>query len=81
MDGCSSECQVEDHWKCENGGLGVKSDCSEICGDGVVMKPKDGYCDDNNTDNEDGCDEFCNVEAYWECTLGSDTEKSECSDI
>ena len=47
-------------------------DCTEICGDGLVVF--DEECDDGNTDADDGCDDTCVVEAGFVC-LG---EPSEC---
>ena len=52
--------------------------CSEICGDGLVFVDP---CDDNNTLNGDGCDENCSIEAYWECSNGSNATSSVCLEI
>ena len=37
----------------------------EVCGDWVLEGVEE--CDDNNTVNGDGCDEFCRLELYFTC--------------
>ena len=50
--------------------------CIPECGDGVMIE--DEECDDNNTDNEDGCSSLCRVEDYFNCTNTTLTNASEC---
>lgn len=38
-----------------------------VCGDGLVRSPES--CDDSNTVAGDGCDELCQVEQGWRCTV------------
>lgn len=47
--------------------FGFELDLQNVeCGDGIITSPE--VCDDNNTDNDDGCSALCSVEAWWECT-------------
>lgn len=45
------------------------------------MDPTAGYCDDGNSNNNDGCSNSCAVETDWTCTLGDSTTASTCSKI
>ncbi|CAI2381489.1 unnamed protein product [Moneuplotes crassus] len=80
-DGCSSTCAVEAGWSCSLGDSSTASTCSDSCGDGKVMNLIAGYCDDGNTATGDGCSDTCQIEPYWECTLGDSSTASICSDI
>lgn len=59
-DGCSSFCDVEAGYVCEDG-----TDCRLSCGDGVVNG--DDECDDGGTADGDGCSASCTVEAGYTC--------------
>ena len=48
-----------------------------MCGDGIVVE--DTHCEDNNSDNGDGCSKVCNVEQGWICTY--DDSESTCVQI
>lgn len=43
----------------------VNNDCSEICGDGIVIYYQ---CDDGNTVSGDGCSSNCLIESGWKCS-------------
>ena len=50
----------------------------DICGDGELYGARtNGYCDDGNFEDEDGCNSECQVEVGYDCTggdeFGSDT--------
>jgi len=69
-DGCSADCkQVEAGYTCPKA-LGVGGVCVVVptprCGDGVLSFGE--FCDDGNTDPDDGCTEACRVTAGWRCT-------------
>lgn len=57
------------------GGFAIDLTVIGICGDGDVRPPED--CDDDGTENADGCDETCMFEAGWICT----GEPSNCVEI
>lgn len=42
-DGCDKDCKIEAFWECKNGSPSTKDDCTEICGDGKVVIPKEGF--------------------------------------
>lgn len=44
-------------------------ECSELCGDGMVITPIPGICDDANWIDGDGCS-GCVVEEGWQCPPG-----------
>jgi len=73
-DGCSSTCQVEDGWQCDDAGR----PCTDICGDGRTVSDDEDACDDGNFINGDGCNSQCKVERGYTCTK-SKTSKSVCS--
>lgn len=59
---CSSGCQVESGYNCTGGSSTSKDICSDLCGDGVFItnaRPSASYCDDGNTDSNDGCSPTC----------------------
>ena len=68
FDGCTADClTIEPNYECTTPGeLCVPIEIEDdVCGDCKVT----GYevCDDGNTDPNDGCDQFCNVEYGWLC--------------
>src|SRR5690606_17316565 len=65
--GCSSECEIEDGFRCSASG------CRAICGDGQVLG--DEECDDGDVESGDGCSGACAVEPFWDC---DDAEPSGC---
>lgn len=75
-DGCSADCRaIEKGWECRAPG----TDCFPICGDGLIMhrangEPAEG-CDDQNTDDDDGCYSNCVVAPGATCS----GEPSQCS--
>jgi cysteine-rich repeat protein len=52
------------------------TDCNSLCGDGLIVVA-DEDCDDNNTNNADGCSSICEIESGWSCN----GEPSNCSII
>ena len=44
----------------------AQSTCNNDCGDGTLGTGEE--CDDNNTNDLDGCDSSCNVEDGFLCT-------------
>jgi len=67
-DGCTADCTVEKGWTCQGG----TSDCTHVCGDGVIAAPAE-VCDDGNDQSEDGCSEDCLPEDGFAC---ADTEST-----
>jgi cysteine-rich repeat protein len=59
----------------------TRSACHEICGDGIVVIPTVGRCDDGNIWSGDGCSDLCYVETGWSCSLGDLTTRSTCQEI
>jgi len=53
---------------------------TETWGDGVVLNPSHGYCDDNNPNDGDGCSSAWAVEPGWTWSLGTPTSASTCED-
>ena len=51
----------------------------DICGDGFVMNTTNGFCDDGNIIDGDGCSSTCQVEDGFKCQSGSPTNASHCS--
>lgn len=47
-----------------------------MCGDGTRFTAE---CDDQNTVNGDGCNEFCEVEQGWDCNGGGALKKDFCT--
>jgi cysteine-rich repeat protein len=71
--GCRG-CVIEKDWTCRNV-VGQPSICTANivlpkCGNGIYEPSFGEQCDDGNTNNGDGCNVFCNVEAYWVCPNG-----------
>jgi cysteine-rich repeat protein len=65
-------CQCAQHYEL-NGDA-----CTEICGDGVVMNPAAGVCDDGNNIDGDGCSSTCLTEPFYRCSGGSSTTSTDC---
>lgn len=74
-DGCSSTCQVEPDWSCDES---EPSTCALLCGNGVLDGAEE--CDDGQSPavGGDGCSAACTVEAEWEC---DNSEPSACVTI
>ncbi len=70
-DGCSADCSaVEDGYVCQTEGKPCKKldenpDKTAACGNGILEN--DEICDDNNTQNGDGCSSNCTIESGWTC--------------
>lgn len=92
-DGCSAACLVEEGWECapiniDGAGPTV---CNFNCITGTnaqFIDPVSGNftvrqkpCDDGNSNNNDGCTQYCNVETGWNCTGGSATNPDTCVEI
>ena len=69
-EGCSQNCQVDLGWKCHSF-IGYPSVCERVddtlCGNG--LRDLGENCDDGDTDNGDGCDEYCQVESGFFCPV------------
>ncbi len=68
-DGCASDCKrVEPGYTCPNS-AGVGGACMmsavDRCGDGKLSYGE--YCDDGNTNNNDGCSSLCKVDTGYTC--------------
>ena len=83
-DGCTASCgAVESDWSCEDPEpevLGTVAEpdsvCTTDCGDGVILG--DEVCDDENTEEGDGCPSDClSIDDGWTC----DGEPSVCESI
>ena len=73
-DGCSDQCVIEASYRCDAVN-GQRSSCNKVvCGDNKIETSNDRaileQCDDNNTDDGDGCSSSCSIEAGWACTPG-----------
>ena len=73
MEGCIN-CSASDQnncTKCDNNNGYFENTttwkCSALCGDGILIVSQE-ECDDNNTDNYDGCSSTCTIEAGFECS-------------
>ena len=66
-DGCSSSCEFEDGFVCENDyEFSPITSCHFLmCGDGIIDDGEE--CDDGNLENEDGCSPDCLNETSWAC--------------
>ena len=79
-DGCSSTCEIEEGWVCEEE-EGEPSECFDvICGDGLIHA--DEECDDANDQSDDGCSDECLLEDDWICDEEEPTfcHQLECGD-
>ena len=85
-------CGSTDYWDGENcierGGQYIGGQCScdlgldnceEQCGDGARAGKE--MCDDGNMEPGDGCDDKCQIEAGYECSSKSDSQKSVCKRV
>ncbi|EGR31186.1 hypothetical protein IMG5_116120 [Ichthyophthirius multifiliis] len=67
-DGCDQNCQIERNYVCTPS-LDVfqesPSICENKCGNG--QRDQNEECDDENTNNFDGCSEFCTIELGFGC--------------
>jgi cysteine-rich repeat protein len=94
-DGCSSTCTVEAGWVCSGGSETTADTCTQCaagyiqddasnpencvtdCGDGLRVGTE--VCDDNDTNDSDGCSSTCTVEAGWVCDGGSSSSVDTCT--
>uniref|UniRef100_A0A0G4HN54 EGF-like domain-containing protein n=1 Tax=Chromera velia CCMP2878 TaxID=1169474 RepID=A0A0G4HN54_9ALVE len=61
-DGCSPSCEVEEGWRCPEGG----GECQRVCGDKVQVQAEE--CDDGNLIDGDGCSSTCQIDKpAWVC--------------
>ena len=80
-DGWDATWAVESRYHWTLGDSTTASVCTDLWGDGVVVAPTAGYCDDGNIVPGDGCDASCAVETNWDWTLGDLSTKSVWSDL
>lgn len=79
-DGCTNSCKLETQFNCTIKVQTWKTICWSICGDG--FKTKLEFCDDGNLDDEEQCNQNCTEAANgWECTGGSITTPSTCTEV
>ncbi|CAD8047540.1 unnamed protein product [Paramecium primaurelia] len=52
--------------QCETGYVEDGSLCKSVCGDGYLVEQLE-QCDDGNLQNNDGCNDICEVENNWKC--------------
>eukprot|EP01029_Cantina_marsupialis_P027804 TRINITY_DN774021_c0_g1_i1.p1 TRINITY_DN774021_c0_g1~~TRINITY_DN774021_c0_g1_i1.p1 ORF type:complete len:1162 (+),score=431.12 TRINITY_DN774021_c0_g1_i1:118-3603(+) len=77
-DGCNTECKLELGYYCNPiGGASLADECSTKCGDAILVE-KTEECDDGNDFDDDGCDQYCRVEAGWSCQQIPGTNKDRC---
>eukprot|EP00929_Paragymnodinium_shiwhaense_P100638 TRINITY_DN6311_c0_g1_i3.p1 TRINITY_DN6311_c0_g1~~TRINITY_DN6311_c0_g1_i3.p1 ORF type:complete len:1445 (-),score=248.69 TRINITY_DN6311_c0_g1_i3:151-3921(-) len=76
-DGCSSSCQTEDGWLCDQAQA-----CAPVCGDGLRVgnETDTGRCDDNNNMSGDGCSSSCEIEEGWRCSGAGQSCEPVCGD-
>ena len=65
-----------DGWTCTDVET-EQSQCNAVCGDGKMQMAVE-QCDDDNTDNGDGCSDTCTVEPGYECLPQDEDAKTEC---
>ncbi|CAI2364405.1 unnamed protein product [Moneuplotes crassus] len=72
--------QIELSILCTNGTYKIFSSgrpiCQPVCGDGFKVDPEE--CDDDNSDDFDGCSSLCAIESMHSCAGGSPTQKDTC---
>ena len=59
---CNESCSCDGYYLPWDSSL---SQCTPVCGDGLIRLTEE--CDDNNTDNGDGCSSTCQIEAFYLC--------------
>ena len=68
--GCSADCaSARDGFSCVTGTLLIAATCEEVCGDGYKTVSEE--CEDQNTDNLDGCNSECFIEDGWTEATGT----------
>jgi cysteine-rich repeat protein len=72
-DGCSSSWTVETAWVCSGGSPTSPVTCTEIWGDGKRFNSLLNYCDDGNTNDNDGWSSTCSIEVGFSWSGGSQT--------
>ncbi|CAI2371646.1 unnamed protein product [Moneuplotes crassus] len=67
-DGCAVDCTFETDFACT--GQGTATQCSRVCGNGILLASDDltTSCDDGNLEDGDGCDSNCARETGYTCT-------------
>ena len=70
---------METGWTCSGGSKTKKDFCKEICGDGLDFGTYE--CDDGNYNNNDGCDKYCRVEAFYTCSGGTKSRPDICTPL
>ena len=84
-DGCSSLCVPEPGSKCSHKPYALSSCRPVVCGDGLWDSSDDGskveQCDDGNSEEGDGCDGKCDIEAGARCGDTKDGQKSKCAKV
>lgn len=71
----------ENTYDCSGGAPTKPDTCVTTCGNGVLEWDNYEYCDDGNLKVGDGCAKDCIVEDGWDCSGGSLSTKSTCTDI
>ena len=69
LDGCGSDCMVEEGFSCSRADAASPDVCESLCGNSV-RENEESYreeCDDGSRENGDGCSSTCTVERGWEC--------------
>lgn len=68
-DGCSADCTVEQDFVCPSFYVDelLRSSCYTLCGNGEVDGQDGEQCDDENSNNGDGCSSTCKIESGYEC--------------
>ena len=85
-DGCSSTCSIEAGFTCSGESACSLYVCSwitgnEVCGDGYILgaeRDDVNFCDDGNTDDNDGCSSTCSVECGYSCSGGTASTADTC---
>ncbi len=80
-DGCTTKCRIEPGWDCTWAACEM-SECKPVCGDGRVVGSevgREGYCDDDNTDSDDGCSRICTVECGFACKGATSSSADHCT--
>ena len=68
QEGCLLDCSGSfEGWTCENGTTTTISECFTTCGDKYIRGIE--QCEDWNSVDGDGCDQFCMIESGWKQTI------------